>query len=65
PKMSWEQQQEARQSMEQMQQTEQKLKDISEKLDKMIQSAKEQNLFDKETLDKYSELQELFQDLLS
>lgn len=65
PQMSWEQQQEARQSMEQMQQTEQKLKDISEKLDKMIQSAKDQNLFDKETLDKYSELQELFQDLLS
>lgn len=65
PQMSWEQQQEAKQSMEQMQRTEQKLKDISEKLDKMIESAKDQNLFDKETLDKYSELQELFHDLLS
>lgn len=65
PQMSWEQQQEATQSMDALKKTEEKLREISEKLDKMIQSAKEQNVFDKETLDKYTELQELFQDLLS
>lgn len=65
PQMSWEQQQEAKQSMDELKATEEKLQEISEKLDKMIQSAKEQNVFDKETLDKYTELQELFQDLLS
>lgn len=65
PKMSWEQQQEASDAIEQVNNLKEQLENISEQLDQMMSTAEEQNLFSEETLDKYAELQELMQQLIT
>ncbi|MCF6239462.1 MAG: hypothetical protein L3J79_11755, partial [Candidatus Marinimicrobia bacterium] len=65
PNLSWEQQQEAGEAMEQVEQLKDQLENISQKLDEMMASAEEQNLMSDETLDKYSELQQLMEQLIT
>lgn len=65
PNLSWEQQQEASEAMEQVKNLKEQLENISEQLDKMMSSAEEQNLFSEETLDKYAELQQLMEQLIT
>ena len=65
PNLSWEQQQEASEAIEQVNDLQEQLENISEQLDQMMSTAEEQNLFSEETLDKYSELQELMEQLIT
>jgi len=65
PNLSWDQQQEATDAIEQVEQLKDQLENISQQLDEMISSAEEQNLLSEETLDKYSELQELMEQLIT
>ncbi|MCK5794444.1 MAG: hypothetical protein KAH12_07045, partial [Anaerolineales bacterium] len=65
PNLSWEQQQEASQALEQVEQLKDQLENISQQLDEMMNAAKEQNLMSAETLDKYSELQQLMEQLIT
>ncbi len=65
PNLSWEQQQEAEDAVQQMQDLKDQLESISEELDRMMQTVEEQQLFSDETLEKYSELQDLLQDLMT
>ncbi len=65
PNLSWEQQQEASEAIEQVKNLKEQLEAISEQLDQMMTSAEEQNLFSEETLDKYAELQQLMEDLIT
>ena len=65
PNLSWEQQQEASEAIEQVKDLKEQLENISEQLDQMMSSAEEQNLFSEETLDKYAELQQLMEQLIT
>ncbi len=65
PNLSWEQQQEASEAMEQVKNLKDQLENISQQLDEMMNSAEEQNLFSEETLDKYAELQQLMEQLIT
>ena len=65
PNLSWEQQQEASEAMEQVKDLKEQLDNISKQLDQMMDSAEEQNLFSDETLDKYAELQQLMEQLIT
>lgn len=65
PNLSWEQQQEASEAIEQVKNLKEQLENISEQLDQMMSSAEEQNLFSEETLDKYAELQQLMEQLIT
>ncbi|MBT3253317.1 MAG: hypothetical protein HN995_00135 [Candidatus Marinimicrobia bacterium] len=65
PNLSWEQQQEASEAIEQVKDLKEQLENISEQLDQMMTSAEEQNLFSDETLDKYAELQQLMEQLIT
>jgi hypothetical protein len=65
PNLSWDQQKEATDAMTQVEELKQQLENISQQLDEMMKSAEEQNLFSDETLDKYSELQKLMEQLIS
>ena len=65
PNLSWEQQQEASEAMEQVENLKDQLENISQQLDEMVSAAEEQNLFSNETLDKYSELQQLMEELIT
>jgi len=65
PNLSWEQQQEASEAIEQVKDLKEQLENISEQLDQMMSTAEEQDLFSDETLDKYSELQDLMEKLIT
>ena len=65
PNLDWEQQQEASQAMAEMADLQEQLEAISEELDKMLENAEQQNLFSEETLEKYSELQQLMSELIT
>jgi hypothetical protein len=65
PNLNWEQQQEASDAIEQVKDLKDQLDNISQQLDDMMSSAEEQNLFSEETLDKYSELQQLMEQLIT
>ncbi len=65
PNLSWEQQQEASEAIEQVNNLKEQLENISEQLDEMMSQADEQNLFSEETLDKYAELQQLMEQLIT
>lgn len=65
PNLSWEQQQSASEAMEQVENLKDQLENISQQLDEMMQSAEEQNLMSDEVLDKYSELQQLMEQLIT
>ncbi|MEA3288207.1 MAG: DUF4175 family protein [Candidatus Marinimicrobia bacterium] len=65
PNLSWEQQQEANEAMEQVEQLKNQLEKISQQLDEMMNAAEDQNLMSDETLDKYSELQQLMEQLIT
>ena len=65
PNLSWEQQQQATEAIDQVNKLKEQLENISEQLDQMMSSADEQNLFSEETLDKYAELQKLMEQLIT
>lgn len=65
PNLNWSQKQEAQQSIEQVDQLKSQLEKISKDLDEMLSMAEEQNLFSEETLDKYTELQQLMEKLIT
>ena len=65
PNLSWEQQKVASDAMAQVEELKDQLESISDQLDEMLQAAEEQNLFSEETLDKYSELQNLMEQLIT
>jgi len=65
PDLSWDQQQEAAEAVQQVEDLKTQLENISQQLDEMVSSAEQQNLFSEETLDKYSELQQLMEQLIT
>lgn len=65
PELDWTQQQEAESAIEQVEALKEQLEEISQQLDEMVSSAEDQNLFSEETLDKYSELQQMMQELIT
>ncbi|NQV41283.1 MAG: hypothetical protein HQ506_02925 [Candidatus Marinimicrobia bacterium] len=65
PNLSWEQQQEAGEAIDQVKDLKEQLDNISKQLDQMMDSAEDQNLFSDETLDKYAELQQLMEQLIT
>ena len=65
PNLSWDQQKEASDAMAQVEDLKEQLQNISKQLDEMLNAAEQQNLFSDETLDKYSELQKLMEQLIT
>ncbi len=63
--LSWEQKEQAKTAQAAVDSARQKLDRISRQLDEILKEAQKHQLFDDETLEKYSELQELFQELLT
>ena len=64
-KLSWEQNKQLEEEVKKTQKLEKQIKDISKKIDKVIKKAQENNLFDEKTLEKYMQLQQTFQELMS
>ncbi|MCF7884906.1 MAG: hypothetical protein K9M80_00275 [Candidatus Marinimicrobia bacterium] len=64
-KISWEQKQQIKEEMKKTGKLEKKMEEISNKIEKVIKKAQKNNLFDKETLQKYMQLQETFQEIMS
>ena len=65
PQLNWSQQQEAEGAIEQVEALKEQLEEISKQLDDMVSAAEDQNLFSEETLDKYSELQQMMDELIT
>lgn len=65
PELDWSQQQEAEAAMEQVEDLKEQLEQMSKQLDEMINTADDQNLFSEETMDKFSELQQMMDKLIT
>ncbi len=63
--LQWEQKTQLEQELKKTREAAEKLQKIGERLEQMIQSAQVNQLFDEETLQKYTQLQEAFQDILT
>ena len=63
--LSWEQKNQLKDEIKKTRDLEKKIKEISKKLDKVIKKAEENNLFDEKTLQKYMQLQETFQEIMT
>jgi len=61
PEMTWEEQQRLQDVMQRQEQLAKTVDDIAQQMKEMVQSIQENSLFTKETLEKYMELQELFE----
>jgi len=63
--VTWQQQQQAESLVKSHDEVKKKLQEISKKLDEMIQQGQKHKLFSDEVMQKYQELQQLFQDLVT
>lgn len=65
PELSWEQKQEVQETASAQGKMRQELEELQEKLDQMVTRMEQNELISPETLDKYRELQELMQEMLT
>ncbi|HDP67174.1 MAG TPA: hypothetical protein ENN20_01585 [Candidatus Marinimicrobia bacterium] len=65
PDLNWEQKKQLTTEIQRTEKAAEKLSQISEQLDQMIEESRENNLFDEETLEKYAKLQQSFQDIMT
>jgi hypothetical protein len=63
--LSWEQKNQLQKEIEKIKESGEKLAKAAEQLDNMIQQSRENQLFDEETLQKYSNLQEAFRQVMT
>lgn len=63
--IDWQQQKKMQEMAKTYQDIQQKLQNVQKQLDQMVQKMEQQNVLSKETLEKYMELQQLFQELNS
>jgi hypothetical protein len=63
--LSWEQKNQLQKEIEKIKESGEKLAKAAGQLDEMIQQSRENQLFDEETLQKYTELQEAFQQVMT
>ena len=65
PSIKWEQKAQLEQEIKKTREAGEKLSEIGDHLEDLIQRAKENQLFNKETFEKYMQLQEAFQDIMT
>ncbi|RKY62345.1 MAG: hypothetical protein DRP96_00445 [Candidatus Neomarinimicrobiota bacterium] len=65
PELSWEQKNQISQEMERVKKAGEKVSQMAEQMEDMIRESRENRLFDEETLEKYSQLQESFQEIMT
>lgn len=63
--VKWEQKSQLEQELKKIKSAGEKIAELSERLENMIQDAKENQLFSPETLEKYMKLQQAFQDIMT
>ncbi len=63
--VDWEKKQQIEKAVQQQQELQKKVEDIRRQLDEMIANLEEKELISEEVLEKYSQLQELFQEIMS
>ncbi len=61
--ISWQEKQKIEQAVDQFKKLQDKVSDISKKIEKMQQNLQQNNLLSKETMEKYNELQKLFDEM--
>ncbi len=65
PQVNWEQKNQLAKEIEKTKEAGEKLSKMADQIDAMIQKSRENDLFDEETLDKYSQLQKTFQEVMT
>jgi len=65
PNIKWEQKSQIEQELKKTKEAGEKIAELSDRLENMIEQAKENQLFSPETLEKYMKLQEAFQDVMT
>ena len=65
PELSWEQKNQLMKEIEKTEQAGEKLSKMADQLNDMMQESRENSLFDEETLEKYSQLQQSFQEIMT
>lgn len=65
PELNWEQKNQLMKEIEKTKQAGEKLSKMADKLNDMMQESRENSLFDEETLEKYSQLQQSFQEIMT
>jgi len=65
PEIKWEQKTQLEQEIKKTQEAGEKLSEIGDRLEDLIQKAKKNQLFNEETFQKYMQLQEAFQDIMT
>jgi len=65
PEMDWEDAHNAKQMTQAQQEVAQQLEEIAEQIESMLEKAEKQDLFSDELVQKFSELQQLFEDILT
>lgn len=65
PDLDWEQKQQLSKEIQRTEKAAEKLSEMAEQLDKMVKESRENNLFDEETLEKYTQLQQSFQEIMT
>ena len=63
--MDWQKKQEIEEALEQQRQIEKQLETATEQLDEMIEKIEKNNLFTQETMEKFQEIQQLYQDIMT
>ncbi|MDO9547709.1 MAG: hypothetical protein Q7J65_01930, partial [Candidatus Marinimicrobia bacterium] len=65
PELNWEQKNQLMKEIEKTEQAAEKLSKMADQLNEMMQESRENKLFDEETLEKYSQLQQSFQEIMT
>ena len=65
PELTWEQKNQLSKEIEQTKEAGEKVSQMAEQLDEMIRESRKNKLFDEETLEKYSQLQQSFQEIMT
>jgi hypothetical protein len=63
--MDWQQKQEVEEALKQQREIEQQLEKVTEQLDEMIENIEKNNLFTPETLQKFEEIQQLYNEIMT
>lgn len=63
--LKWEQKKHLEREIEKVREAGKRLSDLAERLDEVIEKSRENRLFDAETMQKYQQLQEAFQDIMT
>ncbi|MBN1466047.1 hypothetical protein JXA02_09815 [candidate division KSB1 bacterium] len=65
PDMDWQQKQEIEEAVEQQKGIEETIQDLTEKMETMVEKMARNDLFTPETIDKFQEIQELYQEIMT